>query len=380
MIKLILLCLVAAAPIIAQDSALDRPLDKKGQSLPLSEALEHLEQATGRPEVLSSYVTDDAVFVGSSHVPSVQIMRSLAGLLTDRQYTYRWFNAGTDTTPKYLLSRAAPNQARVLIDSQQRLARVLANSPRYSPKPVEQITANDAIPARYELLRNLPPDVQRRAVSTALQGTQVNLPLELFNRNTLIAATGKVTVASGRDPATRKVTFTWKSIAVGDGYVALHRSILPDGNVGLKISIRSGQPAGDADQSDGPTLDLISGADDQKLRLANRLNAAVPSASGSTTGSDPTEPEITKARVTIHNDLRLEKSERPLHNVLKQLAAEEKLAVVGKWPVNYRFASQRLPKSLINVPLDEAVQEIAGFYHLQSRRQDIVIEFKPKVR
>jgi hypothetical protein len=335
-----------SAPLLPQDAALKQPLDQAGRRNSLTGIVTALQEATGRSMSVSPEVPDEQLFVASHSVASEEVMEKLASLLSSQNYVYHWTRIGKGSTPKYRLSRVAANETQRVAVAKQRLGRALANGPQFTPRPIDQFDANQSVPARYELLRSMPSGLRDRAISTALSGSQVNLPLSLFDRNTLITATGRVTVASGRDPATSTVTFSWQDIAAGNGYVALHRTQLPDGNFGLAISIRSGTPMGEAARSDGPSLDLVAYTEGWS---GGHAGTGVPGAAGGNRTIGRSEArntsEISNIKVSLRNDLPLSKRELPLSNVLKQLAVRANTAVIGYWPDTYELARERLPQS-----------------------------------
>jgi hypothetical protein len=308
---------------------------------------------------LSPEVPDERLFVAAHSVAAAEVMEKLASLLSSQSYVYHWTRIRKGSTPRYRLSRVASNETQRVSVAKQRLARALTNEPQFTPRPLNQFDANQSVPARYELLRSMPSGLRDRAVSTALSGSQVNLPLNLFNLSTLITATGRVTVASGRDPANPTVTFSWKEIAAGNGYVALHRTQLPDGNFGLAVSICSGTPMGDAARSDGPSLDLV--AHTEGWSGGRGGVDALGVAGGSQTNGQQgalNASEIGSLKVSLRHDLPLSKREFPLSNVLKKLVTRSNTAVIAYWPDNYELARERLPQSRINVTLEEALQTI----------------------
>lgn len=370
-----ILSVVVATTALTDDSRLGTPLSMDGASRRITVSLDELQSATKRPIALSQYVPDDVVFVGSHKIASRHVMSGLAEVLSDSRYRYTWTRKGPVTSPRYLLSRAPVTDREVQTEAERRLRRRLDGLPRYVPKPVGELRGNDAVPARYELIRSLPSDVRSRVVRTALSGTQVNLPLSSFDRNTLVAATGGVTMRRHSG----EVSFSWREIASGNGYVTVHRTRLPDGNLGLRVSIRNGRPSGkDVSMTDGPTTDLIASGDSDS-HLARNVGGKQADSKVTKQGSERQARGAGDDRITIRHDAPLAKDETRLANVLKQLAEESELAVVARWPDKYEWAERRLPESLVNVTVGAAIDRIKSYYHLEYRPHDDVIELRKTV-
>lgn len=376
MLRSALILMMCAGTTLTNDGQLKQPLKKVGKTEPVSAVLESIQRSVDCSVELAEHTPDGRVFVASQGVPAAPVMDGLARVLSDRQYSYVWTQLGSPSSPRYLLSRVATTEARKVADARARLEQVLARSPRYHAEPERKITANDAIPARYELVHSLRPDVRSQVIGSALTGKQVCLPLAMFNRTTLIAATGKVTAVSGRDPASRKVTFSWKDVAAGKGYVAFHRSQLPDGNYSVKLSIRSGAPVPNVDSTTGPVVDLIGYADGSWGAGGSTHESRGGPAEGARNAAPGSQID-TSTKVTIRRGLPLAKGETPLGNVLNQLAAEGKLAVAAIWPSQFQPAQKRLSADLREVAIHEAARRIAEFYDLRYRVTGDVIEFEP---
>ncbi|MCC2669218.1 MAG: hypothetical protein K0Q72_1689, partial [Armatimonadetes bacterium] len=220
-----------------------------------------------------------------------------------------------------------------------------------------------------------PPGVRARTVNQALAGRPAILPLSMFDRSTLIAATGKVTTFSMRD-GQKVITFSWKDVAAGKGHVVLHRTNTPDGSLGLKVSIRTGSPTHDPDRTAGPTSDLIHRGDVQRTRSAATQLAS--RSGGNTNGGAPASRPNHQSgdrRIAIIHNRKLEKNALPLDDVLKQLAEQGNLAVLARWPRDFAPARQRLPAALADVSVEEATRRIEGYYHLRATAKEQVIRF-----
>ena len=329
------LVLLISAAAAGRDVQLAQPLTASGSRLSLSDTVSIFQQATGRQLRVSSYVPEQQAFVASPKKPASEAMDGLAMALSTAQYGYRWTSQGRDESQSYLLSRVPTSERGRVAEAERRLSQQLDRSPHYAQKPLEKLRSNDAVPARFELMRQLSPAVRDRVIRTALSGNPVTLPASAFDRNTLVAATGGVVVRSKVGSG----DFSWQDIGAGNGYVVIRRTQLSDGNYGLRLSIRSGKPDGrDISFSSGPSTDLIESADQQFQTGAPTRGATTPGGSYAVSRSKEGETTTGNSRVSIRRDATLGKDELPLSNVLRQLAAEAKTTVVAVWPDDFAGA------------------------------------------
>lgn len=360
------------------DPFLQKPLQLKGEKTELTRLSIKLQQESKRGIAVSPHLEKQRVFAASPATKMFKLMTVVAEAMSSSEYEYKWTMMGNPRSPSYLLSRVPRTASGKAREALQRLDRIFRETPSFRPKTTGSFTADDAVPARLELVRSLPVGIMTQSVKAALSGQRVILPLSLFNRDVLMAATGGVTVTSeGGNSNEARVVFSSQEILRGNGYVALERKTLRDGNYGLRLSIGSGSPPAPNRSVIGPSTDLIGNTEKRALQQARHNSGRVTAASDVARQGSDREIPVGKKRITIIRDLKSSVSEDPLSNVLAQLAQQSGVSVAARWPDAYSLAKIRLERSINDLEVHKVLQIIGKQYKLRARISEAGITFIP---
>lgn len=287
------------------------------------------------------------------------MMEALPPVLSVDGYRYDWRAFRRGEAFGYLLVRHPADRRRAASEVRRRLGTALASAPKYTPVSGTPRNANSAVPARYALLRGLPARTLDQAVGQALAQGQSVLPLSMFDRRTLVDATGRVTATSGdRTSGGETVTFSWRDIERGEGYVVLRPETTRAGETGLRLFIGTGAAPAAGQPITGPTSELIYGTENEDLMDSLRTTRK-PGDAGRAL-----RPEPPVDRVTVRAQQELQDGETALANVLRQLADESRRPVVAAVTPKSEDVDLRLSADIVSQPVADAQRTISARYRL----------------